>query len=455
MDERSILDRALEALRAGGAEGDAWLEQRRTLNLTVREGRMEDLKRAEEFGLAIRAMKGGRLGFVHTSECDTDGAARAAAKACDLAQYAGVRDDLALADPSGNGDGHDEGEPLGIYDPAIDKLSTIEKQEWARSVEAIARGVDPRISKSDGVGYEEDLAEIWLANTKGLVRHYRKSRINAWASVVAEDKGELQTGEIGHETCRWEDLPDPGEFGRKSSVRALSLLGGRPVATGNYPVVFSPEAGFAFLAYLAAALNGDALTRGRSWLSGRSGDVAIGSAAVSVRDDGRLRGGPETVPFDGEGVDTREITLIEAGVVRDNLRDLAAARRSGKGVRSTGSSRRSGYESLPGIRRSNLYLAPGTAKLEDMISGIDRGLWIWGLTGWWIGLDPSNPNFSSAAQGLWIEKGKPAQAVARVTIAGSVSDILGGIDRIADDLVWNASTKTPSFRVKSLSVSGT
>jgi predicted Zn-dependent protease len=70
-------------------------------------------------------------------------------------------------------------------------------------------------------------------------------------------------------------------------------------------------------------------------------------------------------------------------------------------------------------------------------------------------MDPANPQFSSAASGLWIEKGKPAQAVARVTIAGSLEEILGGVDAIADDLVWDHSTKTPTFRVREMSVSGT
>ncbi len=452
MDEKTILDRACDALRAGGASGDAWLENRRRLHLLVREGKLEELQRAEVRGLGIRAIRDGKLGFVYTSECDPDGAARAAAKACELAQAGSERDDLVLAGKKGPGDGSDEGEALGIYDPEIEKRTIAEKQEWARSVESVARGVDPKIRRTEGANYDEDLASIWLSNTNGLYRHYMKSGLEVGVQVVAEDQGGMQAGEVSHETGRWDALPDPGEFGRRSANRALRLLGGAPVPSGRYPVVFSPEAGYAILVYLSVALSGDALSRGRSWLSGRTGEISIGSPLVTIHDDGRLSGAPASLPFDGEGTDTQDNLLVEGGKVRGSIRDLAAGKRLG--LPSTGGSRRDGYESLPHIANGNLYMVPGKSKAEDMIAALDAGLWIWGLSGWWIGIDPSNPTLSTAAFGLWIEKGKPVQPVARITVAGTVEEILGGIDAVADDLMWDHSTKTPTFRVKALAVSG-
>jgi predicted Zn-dependent protease len=56
---------------------------------------------------------------------------------------------------------------------------------------------------------------------------------------------------------------------------------------------------------------------------------------------------------------------------------------------------------------------------------------------------------------LWIEHGKPVRPVARVTVAGSLEEIFGGIDAVGGDLVWDHPTKTPTFRVKELALSGT
>lgn len=451
MDERFLLDTALSILTSNGAEGDVFLESRRNLQFQIREGEVRDLSRADVRGMGVRAMREGRLGFVHTSALDPDGVRRAAERALDLSRSANPREDLHLPDPAGPGDGRDEGEGLGLHDPTIGTRSIREKQEWARAAEAVARGYDARITRTEGASYSETLTSAWISNTKGLHRHLRKSYLEVGLQVIAEEGGELQPGELGFDAVRWDGLPDPGDLGRRAGERAIRLLGGRPVSTGRYPVVFAPEAGWALLIYLSVALRGDHLSRRRSWLAEREG-TTIGSPLVTVRDDGRKRGGMASLPFDGEGVDTQETVLLDKGQVRGKLLDLAAAKRMG--LKSTGSSRRGGYEGLPAIASSNLYLEPGATTREQLLEGVDAGLWVWGLSGWWIGLDPTNPSFSSAAFGLWIEKGKPVRPVARVTVAGTIEEILGGVDAVADDLVWDHAVKTPTFRVRDLAVSG-
>jgi PmbA protein len=454
VEEKELLDRVLDTLRSAGAEGDAYLEHRRTLQLNVREAKLEEISRAEVRGLGIRAMRDGKLGFVHTSVADPDAAVRAAEKACELSRSASTREDLVLAEPTGTGpgDGRDEGTALGIYDPEVETISLKEKEERARAAESAGREFDPKIRRSYGARYSEAVAAHWLANTRGLLRHTRTSWINLATEVVAEEGEEKQPGDAEHQARRLADLPDPEALGRRAGERAVRLLGGRPVETGRYPVVFSPEAGFSLLIYVALALRGDHLSRGRSWLGERR-DATIGSPLVTIHDDGRMPGGIGTLPFDAEGVDTRRQTLVEKGRVSGHLLDLASGNRLGSP--STGNATRDGYEELPGIGTHNLYLAPGTADAQEIVGGVERGLWIWNLSGWWIGLDPSNTQFSSAASGLWIEGGVPVRPVSRVTVAGSLEEILGGIELIGNDLVWDHQTKTPTFRVGNLAVSGT
>lgn len=45
------------------------------------------------------------------------------------------------------------------------------------------------------------------------------------------------------------------------------------------------------------------------------------------------------------------------------------------GMASSGSSRRQSYKYEPTSRMSNTYIAPGTDTLEDMLKGIERGLY--------------------------------------------------------------------------------
>jgi PmbA protein len=454
-DPRATLDAALSILRGQGAEGDAFLENRRTLDLRVRDGRQDSVTRSEIRGLAVRAMLGGRLGFCHTGKADLSGAAEAARQACDLARAASLRDDLVIAEPVGPGDGRDEGVALRRCDDSLGAMPIEEKVEYIRACESAGRGFDPKIKRTDGAGWSEGLSASWTANTRGLFRHYRSSSVSVNLGVIAEDRGEMQPGEIGWEGVRQDDLPSPEIIGRRAGERAVRLLGGVPVTTGRFPVIFSPESGWALLVYLATALNGSSLAQGRSWLSPMlegGAQPTIGSSLVTVRDDGRLPQGPGRVPFDGEGIDTRDNLLLNQGRVTDVMCDLASAKRLGRF--STGNAGRGGYEELPQVRAHNLYLAPGTVSAEQVVASVDHGLWVWGLTGWWIGLDPGNDQFSSAAFGLWVERGRPVRPVSRVTIAGKLPEILGAVDLVANDLTWEHSTRTPTFRVKEMTLSG-
>ena len=457
----ALLDAALGALAKHGATGDAYLEHRRTLRLQVRESKLETLNQAEVVGIGIRALKDGRLGFVHASAASPEAVAAAARNAVELAAAATPRDDLTLATPqhvhaAGNAQGAqdagDEGAPFELFDPAIETQPIAAKEERARAAEAAALAHDPRIKRSNGAWYEETLRAVWYANTLGLRRHAQKSHLSTGVEPVAEDKdGGMQTGAVDHEATHYADLPDPAALGRRGGARAVELLGGKPVATGRFPVVFTPDTGWTLLVYLATALNGDHLSRGRSWLAGRDG-VTLGNELVTVHDDGRRRRGIGSLPFDGEGMDTARTPLIERGQVRGRLLDLASGKRLGQP--STGNAMRNGYESLPEIQSHDLWLEPGTTAKDALIGQVERGLLVLDLAGWWIGLNPSNPSFSSAASGVWIEKGKPKQPVSQVTVAGTIEEIFGGITAVANDLIWDHSTKTPTFLVRELSVSG-
>lgn len=450
-DPRPAVAAALETLAAQGAEGDALVETGRTLRLVMRGGILEEIQRAETRGLGVRAIVEGRLGFGHTAEAGPDAAAAAARRAVELARFATAREDLALAPPSGPGDGRDEGEPLGILDASVEGRSVEEKSAWLHEVEKSALAVDPRVSRIQECSYQESSTSRWLGNTRGSWRHFRRTNVQAGIEVMAAEGDQQQTGDRRHEGTSWASLPAPAAFGREASERALRLLGGQPVESGRYPVVFSPEAGFAPLLYLVAALRGDHLARKRSWLADRT-HPTLGSAEVTVRDEARLVAGVASVPWDAEGTDTLDLVLVEAGEVKDRLLDLASARRLG--LPANGRAVRAGYDVLPEVGALNVSLAPGAHSPDDIVASTGRGLWVWGLTGWWIGLDPSNPNFSSAAYGLWIEGGKPVRPVARVTLAGTIADLLGGVDAVGNDLRRDAPTTTPTYRVAELSVSG-
>src|SRR5437660_374807 len=90
-------------------------------------------------------------------------------------------------------------------------------------------------------------------------------------------------------------------------------------------------------------------------------------ACVTPVDDGRLRGGLGTSPFDGEGTPTREIVVMDRGVLRTFVSDVYWGRRLG--MTSTGNASGGG-----GIAANNFYLAPGSGTLDDLVAATERGV---------------------------------------------------------------------------------
>jgi PmbA protein len=82
-----------------------------------------------------------------------------------------------------------------------------------------------------------------------------------------------------------------------------------------------------------------------------------------------------------------------------------------------------------------------------------RGLYVTQLMG--FGFNAVTGDFSSGAQGFWIEDGQLAFPVSEVTIAANFDQILKRIDAVADDLQLRSSTAAPTFRVSHMTLAGT
>jgi PmbA protein len=71
-----------------------------------------------------------------------------------------------------------------------------------------------------------------------------------------------------------------------------------------------------------------------------------------------------------------------------------------------------------------------------------------------MGFQPVTGNYSRGAAGLWIEGGEIAFPVEEITIAGNLGEMLAGIDRVGDDLLWLGRTAAASLRIERMTVAG-
>src|SRR5262249_38106578 len=138
------------------------------------------------------------------------------------------------------------------------------------------------------------------------------------------------------------------------------------------------------------------------------------SKGLRVIDDPHRERKSGSRPFDGEGLPTRRMNLIEDGKLTTWLLDLNSARQLG--LEPTRHDAWAG-----GPTTSNLYLEKGKESVKSLIGGIKRGLYINDLIG--FGVNGVTGDYSRGASGFWIEKGELAWPISGVTVAGNLKDM--------------------------------
>jgi PmbA protein len=79
---------------------------------------------------------------------------------------------------------------------------------------------------------------------------------------------------------------------------------------------------------------------------------------------------------------------------------------------------------------------PGTRSQDDLIAGIDLGLFVQSLTGLHSGVNPVSGDFSTGATGLAISGGSLGGPLREFTIASTLQRMLLDIVEVGADVDW-------------------
>ena len=246
--------------------------------------------------------------------------------------------------------------------------------------------------------------------------------------MIAEHDGDRQTG-LGFAAGRSPAALDPQAIGEEAAERSTSLLGAAKPASRSCPVVLDQTVAASFVGFIGGLLGADAVQRGRSPFADRLGE-AIGSAALTIADDGADPDGLNSAPFDGEGTPSARTALIERGELRAYLHDSYTARREGGDARSTANAARAGYRSAPTVSASNLIVDPGELGLEQLLAEAGDGVYITDVAGLHSGVNPVSGTFSVGATGRAISGGELAAPADEFTIASDLPAMLGAIGAV-------------------------
>ena len=431
-----------EALKHGADECDVFISLSDDFSVTVRNREIETLKQAVVKGVGIRIFKSKKLGFSHTTDISTSSITKAVNEALSLAENATPEDENELPDVS-----EIKFTDLEIYDSSAIDVSVEDKIKMAKEAELSALSIDPRISVESS-GFGSKIERIIIANSRGLAGEYESTLFEIYCSAIASENSERKIEHHFSVNRFLKNLESPENVGKNAALRALRSLNPKQIKTGTYPVIFEPRITGEFVGIISSAVNGRNVYRGMSFLSNKI-NAKVASDVLTIIDDGKLKGGIGSCPFDDEGVETKRKEVISSGILKLYLLDSITARKFN--LDSTGNAKRS-YKTPPTPAPLNFYIKPGSKTPNEIISEVDKGLLVTKVIG--FGVDLVSGNYSRGAEGIWIEKGELKFPVDKITIAGNLNEMLKNIDAVGNDLIFYDKTAGPNIRISRMTISG-
>jgi PmbA protein len=434
-----------EVGRTRATDAEVVAAEGETLEVGVRLGSTEKLKRARERRIAIRLFAGSSSAVCSTADL-TPEALRCLVRDCfDLARVTAPDPLSALPDATETSAPATE---LDLYDPAVAALDAEEALGIAMAAERAALDSDPAITNSEGAEFETGTQRILYRTSRGIATDYATTSLSLSVVPVARRDGSMQQDYWYSAVRKKIDLEPPETVGRIAATRALRRLGARSVRTCEVPVVFDPQMAATILGHFAAAASGSSIYRGLSFLQGRLGEE-VAASSITLVDDPLLPSRLGSRPFDAEGLPTRRNVVVEQGVLRTYLLDTYAARKLG--LQTTASAVRS-FGDVPSAGPSNFFLANGSFEVEQIIGSIERGLYVTELSG--FGVNPVTGDYSRGAVGIWIEGGRLTFPVEEVTIAGNLLEMLRNVEMIGNDLHFRGRFASPTLKIARMTVAG-
>jgi len=305
-----------------------------------------------------------------------------------------------------------------------------EKLELVRRYNEIVLKADPAIETSH-VHYWDRFRTVHFASSRGTYAQQDRPQVGVVFSAVARDGAMVQRAHDGARSAvTYDAVLGHEKLAEQTARRAAALLKAPPCEGRAYTVILDPEMGGVFAHEAFGHLSeADFLYENPRMRDLMHLGRKMGPAQLNIVDDGTLDHHVSTQRFDDEGSPTRKTHLIQEGVLAGHLHSLETAAKMG--AEPTGNARAQDRRCAPIVRMTNTYIEAGKLSFEELIAGVDDGIYACGMMG---GQTMMEMFTFSAAHGYRIRGGQVGELIRDVVLTGNVFETLGAIDGLGDDM---------------------
>jgi PmbA protein len=436
------------AVRSGADEAEAFLSMLANTSINIERGQIVRSTKRIDQGLGVRAIYKKAMGFSFTNTFTIKNIEDVATEAFKSARASRPDPDWQnLPSPKSFA------ETKGTYDKRLEAVSSDELVRMAVTLLEAVESCGRRVLPVEG-GVGTSFTRTVVVNSEGVEAYDRGTAIGCSMETIARDGSDVTPACFELDAGRVHRI-DPEWVGKEAARQAVSSLQAKKLGSGRFPVIFTQVALRSLLSYtMINAVKADYVQRERSAFKDKVGEK-VASDLVTVYDDGLLDGGLLTGKFDGEGVPCQKTLVIEKGVLKHFLYDNYTANKAG--IESTGNASRGGfvpYASTPVLEANNFVIKGGNKVTEDLVSGVEEGLIVYGVQGAHSS-NVESGEFSVVATPAWkIESGTVVHPVKGAMLTGVVFDVLKNVSALGNNVRNVGQLVAPWVRVEDVKVVG-
>lgn len=411
------------------------------LNLEIKDGKLQSQDSSTIDGFGLRLIDRGREGFGSSTNWSKSSIEETIGLILQTLDFKEPSDNTGFAKK-----GLKYARVKNFDNPA--KISYSKKWKLLQELENSVRSFDKRIRDVNYCFYQESVTECSLVNSNGLELSHKKSDYGLTCMALADDGTDEQGFQEGSDTVSFAKLAAK-KLGREVAQKALERLNGQPIKSYSGQALLTPQVMVEILQILAPSFLAESVYKKKSSLMGRVGQK-IFSDKINLVDDGLVKDGLMTFPFDGEGYPRQKTRLIQKGVLTGFLYDRYWGEKFG--CLSTGNSYRETTLVKPRLDTSHFYIQPGKLSHQALIKKASDLVVITEVIGMHTA-DEVSGDFSVGIQGLRI-RGQKTSPIRQMVFSGNLFEMLSDVVAVGGNLKFYGAYGAPSLLIKKAQLSG-
>ncbi len=380
----------------------------------VLNGEVDKTSHALDRSLQLQLFAKGRFGSFSSNRLDKEGLEAFIREALDTVGMLEADSFRSLPAPERLAKDAVTGQELGLYDPACETLTAEARREMALG--SVAWPQEGLIAEEGE--YSDSVFDSLTLDSQGLeARHTETSFEIGYESTVEDADGRHYSSYWWDAAPRLEDLQLKG-CAQKAYERARDQRNPQSVPSGKYTLILDSECASKVVTPVLSALGGYSLQQKNSFLTGSLGKQLF-PQGLTILDVPRTKGDTGCRLFDSEGVATREMPVIENGVVKTYFLNTYISRK---------------MEMEPTIEdatRVKVMPFGGCRTQEEVLQKVKDGILVTGFNGG--NSNPATGNFSYGIEGFVIKDGKRLHPVREMLITGNFLTLWNHLEVAADD----------------------